>query len=454
MQKLLTKYGLAAHLAFLAVAPLFLSPNSILILSALCSVWIVMEPSRIGSEMLHNARLRVFRKIFRDPVFWVMVAVAAFAGVRAANGGVGLAYDAENLNWFVSLPSLPMLPGSANGAGLNEFAAAVAILVVVSGVRLALGRAARGAFLLLSSAFAGIGSTVMFLQLLENAEFAQLAAKCDMSTPSFIGSAFGVYLSFAICALSAAQENGWYMSIPLAMFALGANAIGLFLFAPPAMAALYAISAIVVFLYSFAYARFRIGPTAEFKFLVFFSMPIVLSLVFVSQSVDSSVINVKIAPYLEGGSFKPEGFDEARELLSSVAAKVWKNNPWLGSGLGSFGFNLKFHVQAADWMIIPPVQSAPLNGYWLLLAERGIIGAFLIVSVLGLLVVFYLMRLVKSIGTHLAQPATVMGVAVVAGAVFETFAATTFLTPGMLIALASALAISAVSFPKEKKNHG
>ena len=81
MQKLISKYGLAAHLALLAVAPLFLFPflpgESVatveLWLSGFTLVWLLMEPSRRNEEMLHDARMRVAGDIARDPLFWALL---------------------------------------------------------------------------------------------------------------------------------------------------------------------------------------------------------------------------------------------------------------------------------------------------------------------------------------------------------------------------------------------
>ena len=125
MQKLIAKYGAAAHLAILAVAPLFLFPfvgdetiaTVLLWLAVPSAVWMVLEPSTRWDEAPHEARFRVVREIVRDPLFWTMLLVLAFAGVRALNSGIGLAYDAESSKWYVSAASLPFFPGSVGGAG-------------------------------------------------------------------------------------------------------------------------------------------------------------------------------------------------------------------------------------------------------------------------------------------------------------------------------------------------
>ena len=94
-------------MAILAVAPLVLFPfleksdiaTVLLWLSAFVSVWVVLVPSIRSGEALHDARCRVASAIVRDPLFWVSLLVIAFTGVRALNGGIGLAYDAETAKW-------------------------------------------------------------------------------------------------------------------------------------------------------------------------------------------------------------------------------------------------------------------------------------------------------------------------------------------------------------------
>ena len=69
MQKLIAKYGTAAHLALLAAAPLFLFPflpdeaiaTVLLFLSLPAAVWTLMEPSVLDGEKLHTARERAVR---------------------------------------------------------------------------------------------------------------------------------------------------------------------------------------------------------------------------------------------------------------------------------------------------------------------------------------------------------------------------------------------------------
>ena len=452
MQKLITKYGLAAHLAITAVAPLFLSPTASLWLAGMAAVWLVMEPSRIGSEMLHDARLRVASSLVRDPLFWVLVSLVVVSGVRALNSGIEMSYDAESSKWFMSDPPVAILPASVEGAGFPVFALAVAALPVLVGCRHALGRSARYAFLLVASALTGLGAVVMALMMREGVPYAVGLAKCPLTEPSYAGSAFGLYLAVSALALEAAFERRWLKAMPFAALAVLGNAAGLFLFSPPLVAAMFAGATLLVFFYAFLYIRVKLGDSAEFKYLVVFGLSVVVGAMLVMALAPRALVDGRVEPFTTG-EFLPENFRAMRDALSAISSNVWKECPWLGSGLGSFPVDLQFSASAADWSVLSPLQKAPLNGYWLLLVERGVIGAFFIAVPAVLMLVTYLRRLVVGVTAEFPHPLCWAGVVLVATAGVEMLGDASFLAPGAMIALASVFSLSANAFPKEKRKN-
>ena len=217
MQKLIAKYGLAAHLALVVVAPLFLSPTAVLWISSLSAVWFLMEPSRIGYEQLHEARDRVLEATTRDPVFWVLLALTVISGVRFANGGVSLAYDAEAAKWSVASPKISFLPGSVDGSGYPAFAGVVAVFVSIVAARHALGRSARLAFLLIASSLSALGVAVMIVMAMCADASALQAMTAHFENPVFAGSVFGVHFTAAVAALLSSFEKRWFKVMPLAV---------------------------------------------------------------------------------------------------------------------------------------------------------------------------------------------------------------------------------------------
>ena len=450
MEKFISKYGLAAHLAIVAVAPLFLSPTAVIYLSALALVWLIMEPSRIGYESLHESRRRVFKAVMRDPVFWFSLVLLAMAVFRYYNTGIARSYDAENAKWFLSTAAFPLMPGAVEGCGFAEMALCAVLVPLLPACQHALGRSARQMFAVFASFFAGAGAlTWATLIHLESPAALELLKQSALNS-DYYGTAFGVYFVLSTAALFSVMERGWLRSLPLAMIGVGGTALALFLFAPAYVQVLFVSAAFIVFLYSFVVARLSISGTAEFKYLVLFSLSLVGAYLVVFAVLGNDDINARVLPYMTG-EFLDERFFEVRELLDQISLRIWREHPWLGCGLGSYKTALAFHTTAEEWLTVSPMQVSPMNGYWLLLVERGAVGAFLFAVMLALLLWAYFARLVKGVRAHLPSPLAFVGFFALIAAALQGVVDISFLNPGLLAALTATVALSASSFPKEKK---
>lgn len=453
MQTLISKYGLAAHLALVAVAPLFLSAGAVIWLSVLGAVWLVMEPSRIGNEMLHDARRRVTRSLAFDPLFWVLLALLVVSIIRMFNVGIAAAYDAETSRWSISDAALPLMPGSVEGSAFPLVGCAAAALVSVSGCRHCLGRSARGAFALVASMLSAVGAYVWALLCQEGSEVALSAVECPLTDPSFAGGAYGIFLVCAVVSLVVAFESSWRKVMPLTILGISGNLLGLFLFSPPAIAAAYAAVTVIIFIYAFVYLRLRLARTAEFKFLVFFGMGVALAVVLAEWLLSRSFVDSRTMPYLTG-AFVPDGYLESRAVISEIVARAWKTQPWLGFGYGSFPIVFQFNAMPSDWEVVSSLQKAVPNGYLMLLVERGVVGAFFLAVPLVLLLVTYVRRLVLGVMRSMPNPLSWVGFLILIVAALETLFDASFLAPGTAVALVSVFALSAAAFPKEMRSHG
>lgn len=452
MQKLISKYGLAAHLALVAVAPFFLPLSAVIWLSVLAAVWLVMEPSRFGNELLHNARRRVVRALVLDPLFWVLLALVGVVVLRTLNTGVEMVYDAEAGKWLLSEPALPLLPGSVEGCASPLVACAVALFVILPGFRHCAGRSARGAFALLVSTFSGIGAYVLVIGGWRSPLTAS-PVSADVSwltDPCFEGVVYGAFLLCAIVSLVAAFEMRWLKAMPLTIIGISGNLLGLFLLAPVTVAAAHVAAALIILLYSFVYLRFRMGQAAEFKFLVFVGIGVTLFVLATQWLAPEAFSEERLSPIL-AKQFAPEGYLELRETLSGISARIWKSHPWLGCGCGSFPIALQFNASPEDWKVVSPIQKSVLNGYWMILAERGVVGSFLLAVPAVLLVITYVRRLVKGVTLSLPHPMAWTGLLLAVLASLEMLIDTSFLTPGATVALGAVFALSAAAFPKEMR---
>ena len=94
--RLITRYGLATHLALLASLPFVLFPflpssrlaEIIFWLSGITFLWLLVEPSMRAGEHLSLARRRVLGSLVRDVAFWFFFCVLAVSCVRYLNSGV------------------------------------------------------------------------------------------------------------------------------------------------------------------------------------------------------------------------------------------------------------------------------------------------------------------------------------------------------------------------------
>lgn len=450
MQKFIAKYALAAHLAVLAVAPLFLSPGWIVWLSCAGALWLFMEPSKVKGEGLRAARKRVVGAIAKDPFFWLSLTLLAYAVLVLVNSGVSLSFDAERSEWFMASAPMPLLPASADGSGEGEAAGLLALTVVVQGCRHALGKNARLAFLTMASFLSGVCALVMTGFLFYGNGSMSALLNCDVSKPEYIGCAFGVYSLGASSALAGIFENRWFKNLFFVWVGVVGTVAGTFLFAPPYAAFLFAAAHIVLFLYSFVYAFKEMGVMAEFKYTVVFFLALAVAAVTVFFVLPEDVMMQKTSPWTTGAFLAPEML-EIRENLSRIAFSAWHKTPWLGTGLGTFALDIKFNASEAAFAVIPPAQSMPLNGYWKLLAENGIVGAVLQALLYGFLVFTFIRRLVSGIKAAFPVPLCVAGILSLAVVAAESVLDCSFLVPGTMVALCSLTALSAASFSRGVK---
>ena len=401
MQKAISKYGLAAHLALLAAAPLFLYPfcgevwtaRALLWLSLLSVVWMFMEPSRRKGEMLHDARLRVFLAVVGDPLFWLSAVLTAIAAIRLLNGGVAMVYDAETMQWSLRRPHVPFLPGGLDAAGYLPFSAVVASAVIMQTCRHALGKSARVCFLFVASFLSGLSAIALSAAMFCGDHAVLSAALAGAEDASYIGNAFGLHLAGGLVALAGAFERKWKRTMPFLIVSIGGCGVGLYSFAPDFVIVAYSAAAALVFSLALLYAQSKVGGLVLPKSLAFLLISAAAGLLVVMGLVPAAVKEVRFAwLFQEGGRLLSDGFLAARDALSSIAASVWRGHPWTGTGLGSFPLDIRFEATPEMWRIFPASQKGCLNGWWQLLAERGISGAIFFLSPLAFLLWTFVVR--------------------------------------------------------------
>ena len=160
----------------------------------------------------------------------------------------------------------------------------------------------------------------------------------------------------------------------------------------------------------------------------------------------------KLAPFLGEAGFLPKDFFTIHELLSRLSLDMWRAHPWLGAGLGSFADGVRFIATPEDLAAIPAQQSAPFGLHWLVLAERGSIGAFLILAPLAVLAASYVRRAVSGVAAGFPPPSCFAGLLVLPVAALESLAGVSLLAPDAITAIKLNFSVATITVAKVKSN--
>ncbi len=405
--KIISKYGLAAHLGFLAASPVAFAPfldagalgRLVLWLSLFAAIWMLFEPSLRVGEHSADARNRVASELVKDPFLWFFVLAIAFAIVRWLNSGIELRYDAEQSVWRIQDAAASALPASTGQAGYLPMVAAVGLAVFVLGVRHALGMSARlfcGLACVVGTGLGGLvaagGLCLGFFPVLSKAAFA------GMAQSPFVGTAFGFFLVLSVVCGMEAERRKWSAARLPYVLAVSGNASGLFFFSPPAEMVVFLVATLLAGIYSAVYCV-RVGALGGFARSVVFTL--------LGLAVPALLVLGLSTPELQQAKlqgFNPElvfpvEYGSINEVWSRVAKGAWMEHPWCGTGVGAFGLHVPFLATKADWALLPARPDHAISGYWTLLAERGIVGCSLLAIGLGLMIWFWIARLLEAIAS-------------------------------------------------------
>ena len=466
MQKLISKYWLAAHLALLAVAPLFLFPffgaddtaTVLLWLTLWGWLWIFLEPSRRGGEMLHNARVRVVGAIVRDPVFWLLFLLLIVSVARWVNCGPGLAVNSYTNKYCISNPPVGWLPGSIKGSGFLWFSVVFALMCVVTGCRNALGKSARLSFVFTSSFLAGVAAIVALCTCRAGNEVVLTALQCGFDVHSYVGTAFGLYALGGLVALCGSFEQRWNKLLLLFSLSIGANASGLVYFAPVHVVLAFAVAAILLILGCGAYIAMTQRKSYVLKYLVGVIVAVMVPVVLGVCVLPPDVTEAKLTAFKNLVIF-PEHFFEARSELAKVAIGAWRGNLWFGTGEGYFPLELRFAAAEGEWWYEDwwgvwrnAIPVSALNGWLQIISERGIVGVATLTLPVVFILVTFVMRLIGAWGRRVFFPLCGLGLVAVLVVAAEGVFDGAPTRPDVILAVGSFLALSASAFPAFRRS--
>lgn len=390
VQRLLTKYGLAVHVACICLFPLYFLTQSrafgflpLFWLSLIAIEWLVLLPSIRRDETLAGARKRVFRAFWRDPFLYAGLAVISLVGLQCLNSGCELVYLPDADVWKLSEPPIPWAVFSVeSGASILHLAVFTACLTVGIILRTAVGKAARRFLLQSLSGISGIVALVCVEQVRRGDE--RWVALASGAEASAVGIYFGFWLLVGMGLFAEALVGRRRESIWLFLTCFFGNLLGLIWFADPLAILVCAIMVVLVFFYWLAYLSPLV--TKSTQFLLFLSTvgcvsAIVAGLILFAPNPVSEKIEkaLPLTEYCHEMSLR-------NDVRAKAAISVWREYPWVGVGANGFYHTAGLVVEADDWKAFEKDRAYVYNDGIQFLCEYGMIGAsFLVASLIVLL---------------------------------------------------------------------
>ncbi|MBO6066740.1 MAG: hypothetical protein J6P80_01120, partial [Kiritimatiellae bacterium] len=210
---------------------------------------------------------------------------------------------------------------------------------------------------------AGTGGIVFALMALNGSREILKLAECAYNDPYFAGPAFGIALLLGFSGMFAANEKHWLRVEFLLVPGLIGTAAGLVMFAPALDVLVFAGTLLVLVIAGFALQHKAFEGAGSFRAAVsVITVLVVVGFVVVLSPAGGGVS--RRVQEVQMWQLFPEAFFHVRAALSGIALKVFANNPWLGSGLGSFPVDIRFLASAAEHKLIFHGQTAALQGWW------------------------------------------------------------------------------------------
>ena len=457
MQKVLTKYWLAFHLAvlFLAVWVSVLYPGmgmtiSLFWLSFFTVQAFVLLPSMQKGETMGVARLRVCVNAVQDPFVYAGVALVIFVFIQWLNSGCPLTYQTDTELWRYSAPPVGWLPYSVEPYPALAVLALFIASVVGGGIfRNGIGRAGKRFFLDMASLFSGGIAVYMVVMSLAGCQpysaWAALPGGCNW------GMCFGFWLVVALGGHLNFLENSFAKTLTWSFFSLLGNLLGLLQFGSPLGIALFVVAALLMLVYWAIFLMRQVaGGIARMKLSLCVVMAVGMTLVLFFYLFRGSPMKEKVAQ-LADAQYYGTLFD-GRQFQAPLAWKIWQDHPWTGVGANGFAYYSRTLIDEANWTRLNGYGGLLSNDWLQFLAEYGILGAGLLAGLLIILLIplFARMRVVfrtlmsrRGAGGSLTDidPYVVSGIAAAVVVLVFSFLFSPFQSGIMLVSFTYVLAV-------------
>ena len=391
VQRLLTKYGLAFHIACVCLfAFLFLGQSRVFglvplfWLSLVVIEWMILIPSVRRGETLADARQRAVRAFWRDPILYIGFAIISFVGIQSLNSGCELVYLSDADVWELSPPPLAWAPFSiAREAAVTQLAVFMACLSIGVVLRVAVGKVAKRILLLMISSVSGFFALICVGLAFQGYEpWNALAAGPEASGA---GTCFGFWLLVSMGLLAETLANRRRGSILFFVVGFWGNLLGMVYFASPLTFVIGVILAILLFLYWIIYLYPITSKNVQFL-LFLGTMATVAAIVIGLMLIPESPAAKKMMPVEQATEYWEE-LSIQKEVRSKAAMSIWQDHLWTGVGPDGFYHTAGLAVEPKDWKAIEKDRAHVYNDGIQFLCEYGVFGAgFLLAGLIVLLI--------------------------------------------------------------------
>ena len=386
IQQLLTKYGVAFHVAVMGILACCLvfagraySGYPYVWLSAIALELALLLPSVLRDENFSDARRRTRHAFCWDPMLYIGLISLAFVLAQGINGGCELVYQQDVDVWKMGDPRFPWMPFAVDGGCAYRFAGVLlAVVVSLLAVRDFMSRSAKRCLLQLLTG--GCGAVAWWFVFRYFRPASDAWKFLDSVTVQSVGFAFGFMALIGLGLYADRSYQSPFGRRLLLAFAVFGNLFGMLFAASPLVAALGSL----LFLLLLVLLLIKVPGFLGIEHAV--SSIIVLGgfIGLVGWVWPENPLMHKIAAL---GDFAALGhwFSEIRPHRAKVALSIFTEHPWFGVGVYGFGSFVGMYVKSnADWAFFKQDQGWIFNDYLQLLVEGG--GAGVIFSIAALVV--------------------------------------------------------------------
>ncbi len=405
MRDVLARYWVVAHIALLAVVLSWAhggtgvnSLTAIPWLSLIVLEMTLLLPPVRKTETPDLARMRVWRALVRDPLFYVGSLLCLYLLFQCLNGGRKLEFDLASNSWRFSLPPLSWGPFCVvPDESRPVFYGFLAAVVVLLGIRRGTNR--RGKLILLRVLVAN-GGVLSLFGIVQRFGAMRLPGSSSLpnvcftgfETVSQSGAFFTLLLAISIGLLVQAllaegeRKHASWLGVVLALNLTGA------LFSGSRAAILFSLALFVLGgLYAIRHAWRLVDSGVLLKVLAVYFLVLVSGVAFLFFLAPNNPIlrEIRTVPWDKLG----EGTFGVRWLQTVSAWHIWREHPWFGVGGLGYRHYVCLELDETQRALLFRGGSHVYNDGLQFLVEHGVIGFGLMLGGVAILLKPIIQRL-------------------------------------------------------------